>query len=48
MWQIGKRRSSCAPAPVPMFTGAGWIVALATAGGLAITLSSGFGTFTTL
>jgi hypothetical protein len=38
----------CAPASVPAFTGAGRIVALATAGGLAVTISSGFGTFTAL
>lgn len=38
----------CVPAPVPVFTGAGRIVALATAGGLAITVSSGVGTFTAL
>ncbi|MEV5838289.1 hypothetical protein [Nocardia sp. NPDC052112] len=38
----------CAPMPVPVFTGAGRIVALATAGGLGITVSSGVGTFTAL
>ncbi|MGY4100343.1 hypothetical protein ACW2Q0_12430 [Nocardia sp. R16R-3T] len=38
--------SNCAPVPVPVFTGAGRIIALATAGGLGITVSSGVGTFT--
>ncbi len=36
----------CGCAPVPVSTGAGRIIALATAGGLGITVSSGFGTFT--
>ncbi|MEV0032476.1 hypothetical protein [Nocardia sp. NPDC050793] len=40
------RPCDCAPAPVPVFTGAGEIVAVATAGGFAINLSSGLGSFT--
>ncbi|MCP2289702.1 hypothetical protein ACFYT3_26360 [Nocardia amikacinitolerans] len=39
------RPCACAPAPVRVFTGAGSIVALATAGGVAINVSSGLGTF---
>ncbi|MFD0359988.1 hypothetical protein ACFQZZ_00805 [Nocardia sp. GCM10030253] len=46
--ETAQQPCDCAPAPVPVFTGAGRIVALATAGGLAVTLSSGFGTFTAL
>ncbi|WP_433192342.1 hypothetical protein ACQP1G_26925 [Nocardia sp. CA-107356] len=46
--ETAQQPCDCAPAPVPVFTGAGRIVALATAGGLAITVSSGFGTFTAL
>ncbi|WP_431958345.1 hypothetical protein [Nocardia lijiangensis] len=40
------RPCDCAPAPVPVFTGAGEIVAVATAGGFAINVSSGLGSFT--
>ncbi|WP_433754392.1 hypothetical protein [Nocardia sp. CA-135398] len=44
--ETAQQPCDCAPAPVPVFTGAGRITALATAGGLAVTISSGFGTFT--
>lgn len=46
--ETAQQPCDCAPAPVPVFTGAGQIVALATAGGLAINVSSGFGRFTAL
>ncbi|MFX0580122.1 hypothetical protein [Nocardia nepalensis] len=46
--ETAQQPCDCAPPPVPVFTGAGQIIALATAGGLAVTISSGFGTFTAL
>lgn len=46
--ETARQPCACAPGPVPVFTGAGQIVAIATAGGFAITLSSGLGTFTAL
>ncbi|WP_068053548.1 hypothetical protein [Nocardia xishanensis] len=44
--ETAPRPCDCAPAPVPVFTGAGDIVALAQAGGFAINISAGLGTFT--
>lgn len=43
--ETAQRPCDCRPAPVRVFTGAGSIVALATAGGVAINVSSGLGTF---
>ncbi|MFJ9367606.1 hypothetical protein ACIRRA_24735 [Nocardia sp. NPDC101769] len=45
--ETAQQPCDCAPVPVPVFTGAGRIVAAATADGVAVNVSSGLGTFTT-
>ncbi|MEV0294128.1 hypothetical protein [Nocardia sp. NPDC050710] len=44
--ETAQQPCDCAPAPVRVSTGAGRITAIATAGGLAINVSSGLGVFT--